>query len=186
MATGRSTPSLIGDVIEQVTDLFRAELHLLRAEIDEKIAQATRAIVFIVAAAVLLIAALILWLSAAVDGLVAAGLQRYWAGLIVGAVVAVVGLVLLMRAVNNLKPSSLKPQRSIDQFQKAAAVVKAQVRCWQPPPPRSHARPTFRANVWPRRWTTCARTSRRSTLSTRFSRASAGLRARRSPKRRNQ
>jgi TRAP-type C4-dicarboxylate transport system permease small subunit len=128
MATGRSTPSLIGDVIEQVTDLFRTEMRLFRAEIDQKISQATHAIIFVAVGALLLIAALFVWLGAAVDGLAAVGLQRYWAGLIVGAVVAVVGAIFLVRAVNNLKPANLKPRRSIEQIQKTAAVVKAQVK----------------------------------------------------------
>jgi len=128
MATGRSTPSLIGDVIEQVTDLFRAEIRLFRAEIEEKITQATRAVAFIAIAAVLLIGALFCWLGAAVDGLAATGLQRYWAGLIVGAIVAVIGGVLVLRALSSLKPANLKPQRSMDQMQKTVAVVKAQVK----------------------------------------------------------
>jgi len=128
METGRSTPTLIGDVIEQVTDLFRAEMRLFRAEMDQKISQATYAVIFVAVGALLLIAALFVWLGAAVDGLAAAGLERYWAGLIVGAVVAVIGAIFLLRALNNLKPANLKPKRSIEQLQKAAAVVKAQVK----------------------------------------------------------
>jgi len=128
MTTGRSTPSLIGDVIQQVTDLFRAEIRLFRAEIDQKISQATRAVAFIAVAAVLFIGALFCWLGAAVDGLASTGLQRYWAGLIVGAVVAIIGAVFLMRALSNLKPANLKPQKSLDQIQKTMAVVKAQVK----------------------------------------------------------
>jgi drug/metabolite transporter (DMT)-like permease len=128
MATERSTPSLFGDVIWQITDLFRTELRLFRAEMDEKVSTAARAVGFIAVAAVLLLAALFLILSAAVDALVAFGMPRYWAALLVGGVVGIIGVILLLKALSDLKPSNLKPSRSIHQIGKDVVVAKAQVK----------------------------------------------------------
>jgi len=128
MATERSTPSLFGDVIWQVADLLRTELKLFRVELDEKVSQAVRAVVFVAVGAVLLLAALFLVLSAAVDALVAFGMPRYWAALLVGGIVAVIGAGLLWKALSDLKPANLKPSRSIDQVGKDMLVAKAQVK----------------------------------------------------------
>ena len=128
MVTGRSTASLLGDLVAQVADLFRTELRLFKIEIDEKVSQARRAVIFIAAGGVLLFAALIVLLDAAVEGLAAAGLARYWAALIVGFIVVAIGAGLVFKALSDLKPAKLKPQRSLSQFSKDVAVVKGQVR----------------------------------------------------------
>src|SRR5260370_1129519 len=80
------------------------------------------------AGAVLLIAALMLLLGAVVEFLTALGMHRYWAALIVGVVVAVVGGLLVMKASKDLKPSSLAPRRAMNQVRKDLLVVKAQVK----------------------------------------------------------
>ena len=128
MVTGRSTASLLGDLVNQVTDLFRTELRLFKVEIDEKVSQAKRAVIFIAVGGVLLFAALIVLLDAAVEGLAATGLARYWAALIVGLVVVAIGGGLVLKALSDLKPEKLKPQRSLTQLGKDVAVVKGQVR----------------------------------------------------------
>ena len=125
---GGSAPSLFGDVILLVTDLFRTEIRLLRTELDEKVSHAVRAVAFIAVGAILLLAALFLILSAAVDALVAFGMARYWAALLVGAIVGVIGGGLLWKALNDLKPTNLKPSRSLGQVSKDIVAVKAQVK----------------------------------------------------------
>lgn len=128
MATARSTPSLFGDAIAQMGDLFRIELRLFRTEIDEKVSQATRSVVFVAVGGVLLLAAILVLLGAAVDWVASLGLERYWAGVIVGLVIAVLGGIFLIKAMSDLKFSKLKPSRTLDQVQKGFALVKSQVK----------------------------------------------------------
>jgi len=128
MATGHSTATLIADFVVEARDVLRGIGQLFRVEVGEKVSQATRATVFVAVAAVLLIAALIFFLSAAADWLTSLGLQKYWSDLIVGGVVAIVGAGLLLKALQDLKPANLKPQRTLDQMQKVFLAARAEVK----------------------------------------------------------
>jgi len=120
----RSTPALVGDLVSQVTDLYRKEIHLLRAELSEKVTQATAAVGMIAAGAVLAIVALHLLAAALVAWLVSMGLHEGWALLLVGVVVAVVALILVNRGKASLKASNLTPERTVRATARDAELVK--------------------------------------------------------------
>ena len=82
----------------------------------------------IVAGAVLLIPALVILLQAAVAGLIGQGMEPYAAALIVGGAAFVVGLVVALIGMNQLKVKKLTPHKTIEQLQSDAAVARNQVR----------------------------------------------------------
>jgi hypothetical protein len=125
----RSVPEVIGDVLTQLTTLFRKEAQLARAEMSENISLVAAALGLIIGGAVLLIPALVVLLQAAVAALVEAyGIASYWSGLIVGGIVLLLGIILLLVGVNRMKVKNLVPSKTIHQLQRDASVAKDQVR----------------------------------------------------------
>ena len=124
----RAVPELFTDLISQVTSLFRTETRLARAEINEKITQAGSGVGMIAAGAVLLIPALVILLQAAVVALTDQGFEPYAAALIGGGAALVVGLVVALIGVKQLKMKNLTPNKTIEQLQSDAAFARNQVR----------------------------------------------------------
>ena len=128
MAETRSTPALLGDLINHATELFRKEVMLARAEVSEKINQVTSAAVMMGGAAVLGLVGLISLAGAAVIGLIALGLNPGWAVLIVGAVLAVIALIMAMSGKKKLNARNLTPHRTVDSLSKDARVAKERMK----------------------------------------------------------
>lgn len=122
----RSIPQLIGDLSSDLTGLLRKESELVRAEVSEKLAQLLKASGEMAAGAICLMVALLILLQAVVIALakvVGAG----WASLIVGLVVAAVGVILLRAGAKSAAPRQLTPERSLRQVEKDAQLAKEQV-----------------------------------------------------------
>lgn len=122
----RSIPQLIGDLSSDLTGLLRKESELVRAEVSEKLAQLLKASGEMAAGAICLMVALLILLQALVIALakvVGAG----WASLIVGLVVAAVGVILLRAGAKSAAPRQLTPERSLRQVEKDAQLAKEQV-----------------------------------------------------------
>jgi hypothetical protein len=123
----RSMPELFGDVIGELSALFRKELQLARAEMGEKFGSLTGAITPIVAGGVVMLASLILLMLALVSLLIHFGVPPGWAQLIVGIGFALLGYVLLRGGLSKLQSTSLVPERTTEQLSRDARVVKEQV-----------------------------------------------------------
>jgi len=111
----RSIGELFGQLSQDMTLLFRQELQLARAELSEKISQVTSNLVSVVAGgfvayvgALALVAALILGLHEAVE------ISPWVSALIVGAIFAVAGYVMLNRGLKELKRVDLAPRRTVE------------------------------------------------------------------------
>ena len=74
----RSTPGLMADLLEQVTQLLRKEVQLFRAEVNDKTTRAMVAAGSILAAAVIAITALNVLAGALVVALTSAGIPAPW------------------------------------------------------------------------------------------------------------
>jgi TRAP-type C4-dicarboxylate transport system permease small subunit len=122
--TGRTTPALIGDLVSQITDLYRKEIHLLRAEVGEKVSQGTAAIGMIAVGGVLAIVALNFLAASLVALLVAMGMPEGWAVFAVGVFLVIVALILVNRGTANLKRSSLTPERTVRATTRDADMVR--------------------------------------------------------------
>jgi hypothetical protein len=111
----RSIGELFGQLSQDMTLLFRQEVQLARAEMSEKISQVTGNLVSVVAGgfvayvgALALVAALILGLHEAAD------ISPWVSALIVGAIFAVAGYVMLNRGLKELKRVDLAPRRTVE------------------------------------------------------------------------
>lgn len=124
--TGRSDARSLSDLIKNLRDettlLVRQEFELAKTEMGEKAAKAGRNAGYIGAGSVLAHAGaivLLLGLSALLYyGLVEMGMAHMIAGwlapLIVGAVVALIGYVLIQKGVSTLKHESFIPNKTVD------------------------------------------------------------------------
>ncbi len=123
----RSVPELFGDVVGELSSLFRKEVQLARAEMGEKLGSVTGAITPIAAGGVVMLAALVVLMFAVVSLLVSLGIRPGWAQLIVGLGFALVGYLVLRGGLARLKATSLVPERTTEQLSRDARVVKEQV-----------------------------------------------------------
>src|SRR5688500_4817877 len=127
MSEGRSIPQLLSDFTGDFTTLLRKESELVRAEFSEKLGHLVRGGGEIAAGAICLLAALLVLLQALVIGL-SKLMDPAWASLLVGVLVAVVGVLLLKAGANNAKLSELKPDRTMRQMEKDVQLAKEQVK----------------------------------------------------------
>lgn len=122
----RSLKELIGDLSGSVSTLFRKEIQLARAETSEKITQSMVAVGAIAGGAILALAALLVLLQALVIALSELGVPPGWASLIVGVVVAAIAYFMIHKGTNDLKASSLAPDRTMDSLRRDAQLAKEQ------------------------------------------------------------
>ena len=120
----RTTFGLAGEAVEHVTDLVRGEVDLARAEVQEKIGSAMTAIGLIVGGVVLLLVALNVFAAALVAWVVEMGIDDGWAALIVGAVFAVIGVIMAMKGRSDLRLSSIAPTRTAKSVRRDAETIK--------------------------------------------------------------
>ena len=123
----RSTPSLMSDLVAQVTELVRKEIQLLRAEMNEKTTQVVIALGSILAAVVFVLTALNVLAAALVAALTNAGIPAAWSAVIVGGALAIVAVVLANRGIANLKAQSLAPERTARAAMRDVGMVKEKV-----------------------------------------------------------
>ena len=124
----RSLGTLVSDLAGQITTLLQTEGKLLRAEISEKASKAGAGAVEVMGGAICLLAALMVLLQALVIALANAGLGAGWASLLVGVVVAGVGIFLLRSGSANLDPKELTPERTQGQLKRDVRAVKDQIK----------------------------------------------------------
>lgn len=122
---------LFSDLWRETSALFRAETELVRAEVSEKISQIQTAVIAFAVGAVILFAALLLLLAAAVNGLaqVLPPDQAAWLSpLIVGVLVAIIGLIALAKGRRDLETSNLKPSRSMHSLRRDSQLAREHLR----------------------------------------------------------
>lgn len=127
-AEARSIGDLLGDMVTQLSTLFRKELQLARAEMNEKAAEAGGAIPGIAGGGALAFGGLILLLMAAaalVSRLL--DLAPGWGLLIVGVIAGVAGYALIRGGLATLKATNLTPHRTAEQLSRDAQAAKEQV-----------------------------------------------------------
>lgn len=127
-AEDRNLATLVGDLAQQVSRLVQTEGRLLRAEIGEKASRAGAGAIEILGGAICLLAALMVLLQALVIALAEAGLGPGWSSLLVGIVVAALGIFLLRSGKAAMDPAELTPDRTQQQFKRDAAAVKEQLK----------------------------------------------------------
>jgi hypothetical protein len=123
----RSIGELFGQLTQDMTLLFRQEVQLARAEMTEKISQVTGNLISVIAGGFVayvgtlaLVAALILGLHEVAD------ISPWVSALIVGALFAITGYVILNRGLKELKRVDLAPRRTVESLKDDVQWAKEQ------------------------------------------------------------
>ncbi len=130
MATGRDDRSigeLFSELAQETSTLVRQEMRLAGHEIGLRTSRAGKDVGIAAAGAVFLFVSFLVIVVAAIIVLADLGLDWWIAALVVAAVLALVGLALLRRAVSALKRAEILPRRTIQHLKEDQEWVKEQI-----------------------------------------------------------
>ncbi|MFO7276715.1 MAG: phage holin family protein [Pseudomonadota bacterium] len=102
---------LLRRLADDLSTLLRKELALATAEVSRSVGEAKRGITGIASGGAVLFAGFLVLLAAAVSGL-SQVMETWLAALIVGAVVAIIGFVMLQSGRKKLQAESFRPERT--------------------------------------------------------------------------
>ncbi|CAI8949810.1 protein of unknown function [Methylocaldum szegediense] len=130
--TGKKDPSLAGlitDFTRELSTLVRQEGQLMKAELSEKVSEAGAGVGSLTIGGAILFAGFLILLLAAVaalnDALGSFAVDNPWLSpLIVGSIVAIIGVVLLQKGRSNLKAKNLVPKKSGDSLRRDSEVLR--------------------------------------------------------------
>lgn len=108
----RSLGELFASLSKDTTTLVRQEIELAKTEISEKVSETGKNVASLVVGGAIAYAALLFILAAIAVGL-AQIMEPWLAVLIVGVVVAIVGLILVQKGMNALKHMNFVPEKTI-------------------------------------------------------------------------
>lgn len=126
--SNRPLTSVLSQIISEVAYLLQTEIRMARAEMSEKFAQVASSGAMVAAGGILLLAGFIVLLFDAVRWLAIAGLAEQWGYLIVGGIVAIVGIALVMSGIKAMKGSALYPNKTVEQMRADYSVIKEQMK----------------------------------------------------------
>jgi hypothetical protein len=118
----QSAIGLLRRLTEELSTLLRQELALATAEISRSMRLMLGGAASLAVGGAVLYAGLLAMLAAAILGL-ATVLQPWLATLVIGAAVAIIGVVLVLAGVRSLDPSTLKPSRTAQSLRKDKDVI---------------------------------------------------------------
>jgi len=108
----RSLGELFASLSKDTTTLVRQEIELAKTEISEKVSETGKNVASLAVGGAIAYAALLFILAAIAVGL-AQIMEPWLAVLIVGVVVAIIGLILVQKGMNALKHMNFVPQKTI-------------------------------------------------------------------------
>jgi len=108
----RSLGELFASLSKDTTTLVRQEIELAKTEISEKVSETGKNVASLVVGGAIAYAALLFILAAIAVGL-AQIMEPWLAVLIVGVVVAIVGLILVQKGMTALKHMNFVPEKTI-------------------------------------------------------------------------
>jgi hypothetical protein len=116
----RPLASLFSDLMRETTDLVRKEIALAKSEMSQKAAQVKSGVSCLAVGGAFLFAALLFLLNGAVAWVASVMPDApVWApSLIVAAVVAVIGAIVLMVGRNSLEARNLAPRRTVESLRR--------------------------------------------------------------------
>lgn len=124
----KSLGDLLGDLSRDLTTLVRQEIALAKAELGSKVSQLSNGLISAGIGAGVLFAAGLVLLYAVVYSVMVLFARMEWpvwlAPWLVGALVALIGYILLQKGISAVKAQSLTPERTAESVRKDAEVVK--------------------------------------------------------------
>jgi hypothetical protein len=130
MANGPNEPNvteLMGEAVRDSTELARQELALFKTELSENVSHLFTGVALMVAAAVFAIAALSLFVEALVEWLATLVGSEALAALIVGGVIALIGIGLVLYGRRLFSKYGLTPERTMRSLHRDAEVLSHRV-----------------------------------------------------------
>jgi len=126
-ATEKPLGDLFGDLASEVSELVRKEVALAKLEVGQKAKFVGRNIGYLAVGGAVAYAAVLTIMAGIV--LVLGKVMPHWgAALLVGAVVAVVGWLLVTKALSALQETDMKPEQTVETLKEDAAWVKQQIK----------------------------------------------------------
>lgn len=129
--TDKSLAALFSDLTRDTVELVRQEIALARSELSQKVTTAGVALGSMAVGAAVILAGLFFLLQAVVAGvamLLPPEVAPWLAPLLVGAIVAGIGFVMLKAGKEKLDPEHLVPQRTIESMRRTKDVVTEKTR----------------------------------------------------------
>lgn len=121
-----SVPTLIKQLANDVSALLSSEVALAKAEMREAAAEAKAGVTGLVGGAALVNAGLLMLVLGCVF-LLATQISAWLSAFIVGAIVLVVGIIMLKAGQAKIKPSAFAPDRTINAVRKDSETAKRKV-----------------------------------------------------------
>jgi hypothetical protein len=123
----RSLGDLFGDLARDMGTLVGQEMTLARTELTEKASQVSKDIAMLAAGGLVAYAGLLAIIAAVVLLIADLGMPLWASALIVGAVVAVIGYLLVQRGISALKQQDLSPRQTIQSIKEDTRWAKEQM-----------------------------------------------------------
>lgn len=121
-----SVMGLLKQLTHEVPSLFTKELALAKAEFQASLNTLKAGIAGVAGGAMVLLAGFIILLMAVVYGL-STIMQPWLAALIVGAVVMIIGFIMVQSGKKQFEPSHFKPERTLDALSKDQEALRRKV-----------------------------------------------------------
>jgi hypothetical protein len=120
----RAIGQLAAESIEQLAKLVQNEAELAKTEIGAKIADALRGVAYLAAATLFITPAIVLLLLALAQWMVAQGMSSVAAHALAAIVALVIGAVLAMIGIQRLKPDNLTPKITVKEIRRDIAAAE--------------------------------------------------------------
>jgi len=123
----RSLGELFGDLARDMGALVSQEVTLARTEVAETATRVAKDIAMLAAGGLVAYAGLLAIIAAVIFLMADRGVPLWLSALIVGAVVAAIGYVLVQRGITALKQQDLTPRRTIQSIKEDTQWAKEQI-----------------------------------------------------------
>jgi hypothetical protein len=123
----RSLGDLFGDLARDMGTLVSQEIALAQTELTEKVSRVGRDIAVLAAGGLVAYAGLLAIIAAVIFVIADRGVPLWASALIVGAVVALIGYLLVQRGISALKQQDLMPRQTIQSIKEDTQWAKEQV-----------------------------------------------------------
>ena len=123
----RPLGDLFGDLATEMSNLVRQEVSLAKVEVAQKVKYVGRNVVYLVVGGAVAYAAL-LAIIAAIIMLLARVMPNWGATLLVGVVVALIGWLLVGKALTALQQTDLTPRETVETLKEDATWMKEQIK----------------------------------------------------------
>jgi len=124
----RSLGDLFGDLARDMGTLVSQEVSLARTELTEKAAQVGKDVAMLAVGGLVAYAGLLAIIASVIVLIADRGVPLWVSALIVGAVVALIGYLLVQRGISALKRQDLTPRQTLESLKEDTQWAKEQVR----------------------------------------------------------